>query len=138
MLYASVLFYIIWSAKMHTLQWYPCLSAYEIWGISCWFCMCGIRILLNPVFVVVVPTLQKQHVGAYGSCGLVWKSICVTKVNPHDEDKKTRSKSLGLQGPLIHGGLHVIVTLMVLSTSVAKRGRGCEFLHYFRFKQDSQ
>jgi len=34
-------------------------------------CMCGIQILLNPVFVVVVPTLQKPHVGACRSCGLV-------------------------------------------------------------------
>jgi len=64
--------------------------------------------------------------------------FCVTEENPHDEDKKTRSKALGLQGPLVYGGLHVIVTLMVLSTFDAKRGRGCEFWHYFRFKQESQ
>jgi hypothetical protein len=47
--------------------------------------------------------------------------FCVTEENPHDEDKEIRSKALGLQGPLICGGLHVIVTLMVLSTFAAKR-----------------
>jgi len=75
LLYASVLFYINWFGKMHALQGQPCLYAYEIWGISCWFCMCGIQILLNPVFVGVVPTVQKPHVGACRSFGLVWNSI---------------------------------------------------------------
>jgi hypothetical protein len=50
--------------------------------------------------------------------------FCVTKESPHDEDKKTRSKALGLQGPLIYGGLHVIVTLMVLSSSGRERQVG--------------
>jgi hypothetical protein len=42
--------------------------------------------------------------------GWLETQFCVTEENPHDEDKETRSKALGLQGPLMCGWLHVIVT----------------------------